>query len=335
MTPTLTCYGAEIDRLADLVGDFSLRSRLDVHGWFAIQWKALAELLGFSQQLAATPAARSDDPITAAREAGLVAFERSLRDGRPGVSDAQARVQVAAIQHLVAAGQDRGELWRVRVDPTALATGACYRDGEQSLRAFYPDTAPAYFGDGWEGPRPRAASSCGWQTPLVLHLGTFPWVYSARLDGIGPGMRWVSQTTLPAVEGLRVAVSLMEPATNLRQDARQVAAIFQHFTEHTAPLVARVPAYQPGRLATGQLYRRGGFLHVHQGSLHLVGLDGPRGRISAPAYNHVLRRFACFFAVRRAALRDLALLPAEVQGLVRSSADPCLREHGEEVTRAV
>ena len=335
MNPTLTCYGADIDRLAGLVGDFGLRSRVDVQSWFGNQWKALAELLAFSQQFAATPTVRGEDPITAVREAGLAAFERSLRDSRPGVSDAQARVQLAAIKQLGALGRERGELWRASADPTTLPMGACYSDGEQSLRAFYPDTAPAYFGEGWEGPRPRAASTCGWQTPLVLHLGTFPWVFSSRLDGAGPGMRWVSSSTLPAVEGLRLAVSVMEPATNLRQDARQVAAIYQHFNEHTAPLVARLPVYSPARLEAGQLYRRNGFLYVHQGSLHVAGLDGPRGRVSAPAYNHVLRRFACFFAVRLAVLRDLPTLSAEIQNLVRSSADPCLREHGEEAARAV
>ena len=36
------------------------------------------------------------------------------------------------------------------VDPTTLPMGACFSDGGQSLRAFYPDTAPGYFGDGWD-----------------------------------------------------------------------------------------------------------------------------------------------------------------------------------------
>ncbi len=334
MTTTLDCYGPEIEQVADLVGDFSLRSRLDLDAWYAIQWKALAELLGFSQQLAAAPSARSDNPIGAAQEAGLAAFERSLRDARPGVSDAQGRVQLAALTGLASGGRERGELWRVTVDPTTLPMGACFSDGGQSLRAFYPDTAPGYFGDGWDGPRPRAASACGWQTPLVLHLGTFPWIYSTRLDGAGPGARWVSSTTQPALEGLRAAVSLMDPVVNLRQDARQVVAIYQHFATHTAPLLARVPVYQPGRVEAGRLYRRNGFLHVHQGSLHVAGLDGPRGRISAPAYNHILRRFACFFAVRRSTLRDLTAMPGDVQRLARSSADPCLRAYAEEVVRA-
>jgi hypothetical protein len=130
----------------------------------------------------------------------------------------------------------------------------------------------------------------------------------------------------PALEGLHVVASLMEPATNLRQDARQVAAIYRHFATHTAPLVAALPSFQPGRAEAGRLYRRGRFLLAHQGSLHVAALDGPRGRLAASAYNYILRRFASFFAVRRATLRALATLPAEVQRRAATSADPCLRQ---------
>jgi hypothetical protein len=235
---------------------------------------------------------------------------------------------------LLARGQASGELWRVAADPTTLAAGACYDDGGQLRRAFYPDTAPGYFGDGWTGPPPRAESACGWTTPLVLHLGTFPWVYSTRIDGPAIGARWASGELQPALTGMRAMASLLEPGGNLRQDARQVAAIYQHFALHTAPLVARLPVYQPGRAEAGKLYRRAGFLYVHQGSLHLAGLMGPRGRIAAPAYNYILRRFACFFAVRRAALRALIALPSDVQRIAESSTDPCLRQHVEEVARA-
>ena len=51
MTPDLTCYGSDIAALADLVGDFDLRSPVDTRAWYGLQWEALAELLGFSQQL--------------------------------------------------------------------------------------------------------------------------------------------------------------------------------------------------------------------------------------------------------------------------------------------
>jgi hypothetical protein len=337
MTPDLSCYGAEIPALADLVGDFDLRSPVDTRAWYGLQWEALAELLGFPQQLAAEMARRrgARDWVTASSEAGMAAFAASLRHGRPGVSDNQAATQAAVLEQMAAAGRVRGELWRIAVDPTTLESGACYDDGAGGLsRAFYPDTAPGYFGDGWSGPPPRAESRCGWQTPLVLHLGTFPWVYSSRLDAAGPGSRWWSPKVAPAVGAFRVMASFLEPEANLRQDARQVAAIFQHFQAQTGPLVARLPMFRPGAAEVGRLYRRAGFLHVHQGSLVLAGLDGPRGYLPATAYNHAVRRFACFFAVRRATVRALTTWAPEMKHLAASSADPCLRAQVEGVPRA-
>ena len=126
----------------------------------------------------------------------------------------------------------------------------------------------------------------------------------------------------------------MEPATNLRQDARQVATIYRHFVTHTAALVAGVPPFEAGRAAPGRLYQRGRFLYAHQASMHIAALAGPRGRIPATAYNYILRRFACFFAVRRATLRALATLPAEVQRIAATSTDPCLRQQAAELARA-
>lgn len=335
MTPDLTIYGDNVKALADLVGDFDLRSPMDVSAWFRREWQAIADALGFAQQFAAMPTSipTTDDRIPAMNAIGLAAIERSLQ-GRRGDSDAQARVQSSALRQLTAAGRSTGELWRVAVDPTTLPSGACYSEGGRSLRAFYPDTAPGYFGDGWPGPPPRAESACGWTTPLVLHLGTFPWVYSTRLENIGPGMRWPASGISPVLEGLQVATSMLEPRTNLQQDARQVAAIFRHFVSHTAPLLARLPDFQAGRAEPGRLYRRGALLHAHQGSLHVSGLDGPRGRIAAPAYNYVLRRFASFFAVRRATVRALASFSPEIQRLAWDSADPLLRQQVQEVARA-
>ena len=336
MSIDLRCYGDDIQAAAEMVPDFDLRSPMDVESWFGREWQAIADVNGFAQQLAAVPRAvpTTPDRVTAMTLAGLTAFEHALRVGRPGVPESQGRVQLAVIQAMTATGLERGELWRVTVDPTTLSTGACYAEGGRSLRAFYPDTAPGYFGDGWSGPPPRAESACGWQTPLVLHLGTFPWVYSSRLGDVGPGLRWASPASQPALEGLHVVTSLMEPATNLRQDARQVAAIYRHVAKHTAPLVAALPSFQPGQAEAGRLYRRGRFLLAHQGSLHVAALDGPRGRLAASAYNYILRRFACFFAVRRATLRALATLPAEVQRRAATSADPCLRQQAAEVARA-
>jgi len=336
MTIDLRCYGDDIQRAAELVPDFDLRSAMDVQSWYTREWQAIAEALGFAQQLAAAPrnVPTTTDRVAAMSLTGLTAFEHGLRASRAGVTDNQARVQSAVIQAMTAAGHERGELWRVTADPTTLATGACYADGGRSQRAFYPDTAPGYFGDGWAGPPPRAESACGWQTPLVLHLGTFPWVYSSRLGAVGPGMRWAATTSQPALEGLHVAASLMEPATNLRQDARQVVAIYRHFITHTAPLVDGLSRFEAGRASPGRLYQRGRFLYAHQGSLHVETLSGPRGTIAATAYNYILRRFGCFFAVRRAALRALNMLPIDVSRAAATSADPCLREQVKEVARA-
>ncbi len=334
MTADLTCYGSSVRGLAEVVGDFDLRSPMDVLAWYRREWQSIADLLGFSQQFARVVPRAGTSRVVAMNEAGVEAFTAMLRAERPGVTTNHARVQSAVLERMITAGRERGELWRIVVDPTTLPTRACYDDGGRSLRAFYPDTAAGYFGDGWTGPPPRAESSCGWQTPLALHLGTFPWVYSSRLDGPGPGARWSSSDALPAVLGLQLAASLMDPAINLQQDARQVAAILDHFVSQTAALTSRLPLYQAGRAELGKLHRRGGLLYAHQGSLHVAGLDGPRGRIAAPAYNYILRRFACFFAVRRAALRALVTLPAEVQRAALTSSDPCLRQHAEEAARA-
>lgn len=337
MTPDLSCYGGDVKELVDLVGDFDLRSPIDVRAWYRLEWQAIAESLGFARELeeSLAPLRGARNWLAATNESGLGAFARWLPRTRPGLTDSHARAQESVLRTLIARGQERGELWRVSVDPTTLPGGACYPDGEQQmLRAFYPDTAPGYFGPGWSGPPPRAESACGWTTLLVLHLGTFPWVYNTRLEATGPGLRWGSREVLPAVQGMQAMAAVLAPEGNLRQDARPVAALWAHFAEQTRPLVSRLPAFQPSRTAPGQLCRRGGLLYVHQGSLHLAGLDGPRGHIAAPAYNYIVRRFACFFGVRRATLRALGSLGPELHQLAAGSADPCLRQQAEEVRRA-
>ncbi len=334
MTTDLHCYGADIEALADLAGDFDLRSPIDTRTWYRKTWESIAEILGFPQQLAAELDRQrgAREWVTATGEAGMTAFMMRMRQTRPAVTDRQASTQLTVIEQMTSASRASGELWRVTVDPTTLETGACYEEDRGGLsRAFYPDTTPGYFGDGWPGPPPRAESRCGWETPLVLHFGTFPWVYSSRLDAAGPGLRWISPSLAPALESFHVMASFLQPEANLQQDARQVVGIYRHFAAQTAPLIARVPA-QPGRVAVGQLYQRAGLLHVHQGSLHVAGLDGPRGRLPALAYNHIMQRFAAFFAVRRAALRALAWAP-EMKRLVASTSDPCLRAQVEEVAR--
>jgi hypothetical protein len=332
----LSCYGPDIEALADLAGDYDLRSPVDTRTWYRQTWESIAEALGFPQQLAAELDRHrgAREWVTATGEAGMAAFMMRMRQTRPAVTDPQASTQLTVIEQMTSASRARGELWRVTVDPTTLETGACYEEDRGGLsRAFYPDTTPGYFGDGWPGPPPRAESRCGWETPLVLHFGTFPWVYSSRLDASGPGLRWISPSFAPALEGFHVMASFLQPEANLQQDARQVVGIYRHFAAQTAPLIARLPGYPSGRAAVGQLYQRAGLLHVHQGSLHVAGLDGARGRLPALAYNFIVQRFASFFAVRRATLRALAWAP-EMKRLVDNTSDPCLRAQIEGVARA-
>ncbi len=341
MTPDLSCYGDDIPALADLVGDFDLRSPLDTRAWYTREWEAIGELLGFAQPLAAELAGRRNagDWVQATADAGMTAFAswlpRRSSSARVGVTNKQAIAQAGVISQMITRGRERGELWRVTVDPTTLDNGACYGDESGAWsRAFYPDTAPGYFGDGWSGPPPRAESRCGWTTPLVLHLGTFPWVYSSRFDAAGPGLQWSSATAAPAVDAFRVMTSSLQPEANLRQDARQVASIYRHFRAQTAPAISRLPTYRQGQAEVGRLYRHAGFLRVQQGSLHIAALDGQRGRLPATAYNHIVRRFAVFFAVRRATVRALTTWAPEMGRLVASSTDPCLRAQIEGVAHA-
>jgi hypothetical protein len=340
MTADLTCYG-DLTPLHGVVGDFDLRSPMDVHTWYHDQWRSIADPLGFTQaheaELSRVSASSIDvnTRIRASNTAGINAFARALRDRDDGVTAAHARVQEGVLRQLLVDGQTSGQLWRVTADPMTVTAGACYPDADGQLsRAFYPDPSPGYFGDGWRGPPPPAESACGWTTPLTLHLGTFPWVYSTRLESSPAALRWTHSTLQPAIVGMTALAHLLEPAGNLRQDARQVAAIYQHFRAQTEPLILRLPQWQVGRAQAGTLYSRAGRLHVHQGSTQIAGLMGPRGWISAPAYNYCVTRFAAFFALRRAILRALPAFP-ELRQLAASSPDPCLHAQLKEARLAV
>ena len=314
-----------------------LRSASEVRSWYRRQWTGIAAALGFSQSLERQYVASSTVSVAGENQTGLSAFAAALA---PSADEAQARVQSTVLASVLARGRQRGELWRTIDDVATLPNGACYpAAGGELHRAFFPDTAPGYFGDGWPGPAPRAESACGWETPLVLHLGTFPWIYSGRLEGPGPGHRWPLE---PARLGLGVVASLLDPETNLRQDARQVAAICRTFASHTLALLRNLPTMPPAgtwsrtpppRLRVGQVFVRDGQVLVHQSSLHLAGLDGPRGRLSVLAYNYCVGRFTAFFALRSAAIRALPALPPHVQQLAVSSPDPVLRHYAEQAMR--
>jgi len=215
------------------------------------------------------------------------------------------------------------------VDPQQPGRGVGTKPASEvpAQRAFLADSGPSYF---WR-PAPRVLAyrpGCGNDAPLRLALGTFPWVYGHRLQAPAPGTLWRSDAGphAPAVVGLEIAASLWQPAGNLRQDAREVVEHWRHWRDATGDLVDAVPVAGEKARAGDCLYRRGHLLEVCQGSLELVGLNGPRGFICAAAFNAVQRRFAAFFAMRRALLRARERLPSELRRALNKNPDPCLRQ---------
>jgi hypothetical protein len=140
----MTCYGDDIKALADLAGDFELRSPMDVTTWYRRDWQAIADVLGFAQQLAAMPTAvpTNTNRIAAMNTTGLAAFERALQGRRAAASDEQARVQ---------SGANASGIYR----PTApngkyvpLVTPGTFKDG---LLATSKSRSPCWFADGVKG----------------------------------------------------------------------------------------------------------------------------------------------------------------------------------------
>jgi hypothetical protein len=125
----------------------------------------------------------------------------------------------------------------------------------------------------------------------------------------------------------------MEPATNLRQDARQVAAIFNHFDTHTQPLLARLPVFQAGRAEAGRC------IAAEASYMCTRGASTSRpSTVRGGASLHLPTTTSCAGsrASSRSAARPCALtfLPAGVQSLAMTSNDPCLREQATASRRA-
>ncbi|MBK8262843.1 MAG: hypothetical protein IPK80_16095 [Nannocystis sp.] len=99
-------------------------------------------------------------------------------------------------------------------------------------RAFLADAGPSYFGDATPETAPIKNNGplCGWNTPLRLSLGTFPWVYGHRLQSPAPALAWKSNAAhQPAHRALQIASGFWQAEGNLRQDARDVVAHWKHW----------------------------------------------------------------------------------------------------------
>ena len=209
----------------------------------------------------------------------------------------------------------------VRAKPLMAAFASAPRSATY-FRAFRSDTAPSYFAD---KSTPENMSECDY--PVVLSLGTFPYVYGGVLGSYAPGLTWTTSTHSPARRGMTVAASFWQAEPNLSQDARVVVAQYRHFRATTDRVLAGVatPPAENHRPIVGEVHRRGGLLHVYQGALELARFQGPRGVLAASSYNYIKLRFAAFFAARRAYLRARASLSPAARSAIARNPDPCLR----------
>lgn len=331
MSLLTTCYGADIEALADLDAPEWIASPIALADFVRRQWTLVASALGFSTPLRqALSPLRGADAVTLNTTALSVfsAWHRTRPRAltaqiTPEVRATRARVRQQVIEKYPFTRP--GRLWQIDEAASDLAGGACFDQGEARLsgRAFLDDSSANFL-------HPRRSnelpSGCGWQAPVLLSLGTFPWVYGGRLTVSPPGLEWEPAGIYdPASAGMAACASLWQPLVNLRQDARAVVLAFRRFKESVALVAGDVPPYAAVTAAPGKLYRRGLLLHAEQSSPELFTLSTHLGPLAASAHNYVLGRFAAFFSLRRALLQRPAAQrsPAEAQALAENP-DPCL-----------
>jgi hypothetical protein len=326
-TVDLRCYGSDIEALADLGGDFDALSATSTAAWDLGQWTQVADILGFRRELDADVETlrRARVGIVDVHTVARTAFARARRSAArptPDALPAVVRVHRARVRHDVLTGIATGELWRrqrwhIDAPATALAHNACFdrKDAAVSGRAFLVDTSENYF----HGPRrePPGPGGCGWEGPVLLSLGTFPWVHGGRLARAAPGLRWdASGPWDPAAVAMALCARFWQPLGNLDQDARTVVA---HYRRLSAGVdFALGEALSPG------VVRRGLLLDA-PASHDIAGLHSGLGYLNVTAHNYIVRRFAGFFATRRALLRVATRLPAELQATIAGNPDPCLK----------
>lgn len=327
------CYGGDIAALADAVDDFDARSPEDTAKWNLREWTYIAQTLGFARELHdAVSAIRGTRlGLTGLHSTALAAFDRWSGTPRRPLSPALGpviRIARAKVRHevLLALPHLRpGKLWAIDEPAEKLPAAACFLHGRQgpvSGRAFLVDGTENFF----HGNRLQAntPSVCAWETPVLLSLGTFPWVYGSKLHRTPPGLDWDATTPWnPAAIAMRLSASLWQPLGNLQQDATQVVQRFRHYIKASDLALAYVPTWPKGQPV--QLMRKGLLLHVQHGLLDVLGANSPLGYLSATAHNYIIRRFAAFFAVRRAHIRAARTLPIELRRAIAQNPDPCLR----------
>lgn len=345
MTDALNCYGDDIRALADSAETFDASSPADSRRWYRAQWARVSRALHWNRAL---PALEGD--IDAMETAALEAFGRWLRkrQGQEPVNEARAQVRSRVLSAIERAFLKTNNTWRTDIPSGLLPDSACYGDraapvsSDQAMmrafrgrplpggphRAFRADVAPSYF-----GPR-HATRPKGCEYPVVLSLGTYPYVYGGVLGLEPPGLRWSAGASWrPAGIAMLIASRFWRPEWNLAQDARIVVLQFRHFQRTTAPFVQAVPTTASSRSQVrARLFRDGGRLRS-TGALALTRVRAPRGDLSASAYNFCLDAFAAFFSARRAYLRSLHALPSAAARALATNPDTCMRDTTSELAR--
>lgn len=332
MSLLTTCYGADIEAAADVDGGPRNVSSDGINEFVVRQWNDVARTLGFLHPFATVVRGlrNARGGLLGMHSTGLATFEQWQRARRrvlaAEIPDA-IRASRARVRHELLLGYAATKpdlVWYLEEPANSFPGGGCFDRGATTLsgRAFADDNAPGYFHDN----TPKAPQgACGWTGPLVLSLGTFPWTYGSRLYRTPPGLDWDSSGPwTPAVVGMKLCANLWQPEGNLRQDARLVVMKYRHFRRNVDEALRGVRVYDARTAAPGGLYRRGLLLHAEQGSLEIHTVRGSRGPLAANAYNYCMRRFAAFFALRRALLSAQTLTPDQVSALATNS-DPCVK----------
>ncbi len=327
MSVLSTCYGADIEALADEADGFATVTSSMIANFVLRQWTDVATTLGFLHPFnnVARGLRTSHAGVTGLHSAALAVFEQWHR-ARPREASplsvparlARARArEEALIGH---AARHPGNLWVLDEPASSVAGGACYeREPGVRGRAFLDDAGPGYF----HSVRSGSQDDCG---PVFLSIGTFPWVYGSRLHRTPPGLDWEEAGQWsPAVTAMRLCASLWQPEGNLAQDARAVVIAWRTYRQSVDEALRAVPAHDARAVVPGQLHRRGRWLDAQHSSLEVHTVAGPRGPLTASVHNYIVRRFAAFFALRRSLLSAAAQLTPDMLRIVAQNPDPCVR----------
>jgi hypothetical protein len=322
-----TCYGADIDALADEGGGFVTVTSSTIANFVLRQWIDVATTIGFlhpfNSVARALPSSRAG--LTGLHSAAMATFEQWHR-ARPresstlSVSARLARARAREELLVQYAARRPGNLWAIDEPASSVAGSGCFEQGPGvRARAFLDDSAPNYF----HGARGGSQDECG---PVFLSIGTFPWVYGGRLHRTPPGLDWEEAGRWsPAVTAMRLCASLWQPEGNLAQDARVVVLAYRAYRQSVDEALRSVPSHDARAVVPGRLHRRGHWLDAAQSSLEVHTVAGPRGPLTASVHNYIVRRFAAFFALRRSLLSAAAQLTPDLRRVVAQNPDPCVR----------